>query len=188
MKFFSCNALQYVSMINQECKAIPVIMNINSNELLFYAYSILVNTCSGSCNYINNPYAKLCVTDVVKNMNIKIFNQMSIINETRHECDKSCDIEECLDYKNCKCRKKLIDKLVEKCREGIDENNIIYNANLNDYRKVTKSCTTYIVLLTVTFIIIIDISSAFFYFYWLKKNNISVQYIKLLTTYVKMLY
>ena len=33
------------------------------------------------------------------------------------ECDKSCDIEEYLDYKNCKCRKRLVDKLVEECDE-----------------------------------------------------------------------
>ena len=29
------------------------------------------------------------------------------------ECDKSCDVGEYLDYENCKCRKKLADKLVE---------------------------------------------------------------------------
>ena len=38
------------------------------------------------------------------------------------ECDKSCDIGEYLDYKNCKCRKKIIDKLVEECSENIYEN------------------------------------------------------------------
>ena len=27
-------------------------------------------------------------------------------NNCECECDKSCDIEEYLDYKNCKCRKK----------------------------------------------------------------------------------
>ena len=36
------------------------------------------------------------------------------------ECDKSCDIKQYLDYKNCKCRKKLIDKLFEQCVEDID--------------------------------------------------------------------
>ena len=36
------------------------------------------------------------------------------------ECDKSCDIKQYLDYKNCKCRKKLIDKLFEQCFEDID--------------------------------------------------------------------
>ena len=44
---------------------------------LFYPFSIKVNKCSRSCNNINDPYAKLCVTDVVKNINIKVFNLMS---------------------------------------------------------------------------------------------------------------
>ena len=38
------------------------------------------------------------------------------------ECDKSCDVGEYLDHKNCKCRKKIIDKLVEECSENINEN------------------------------------------------------------------
>ena len=37
------------------------------------------------------------------------------------ECDKSCDIGEYLDYENCKCRKKLVDKLVEECTENVEE-------------------------------------------------------------------
>ena len=37
------------------------------------------------------------------------------------ECDKSCDVGEYLDYENCKCREKLVDKLVEKCTENIGE-------------------------------------------------------------------
>ena len=41
------------------------------------------------------------------------------------ECDESCDVGEDLDYKNCKCRKRLIDKLVEECSENIDGNEII---------------------------------------------------------------
>ena len=37
------------------------------------------------------------------------------------ECDKSYDVGEYLDYKTCKCRKKLADKLVAECTENIDE-------------------------------------------------------------------
>ena len=37
------------------------------------------------------------------------------------ECDKSCDVDEYLDYKNCKSRKNLVDKLVEECTENIEE-------------------------------------------------------------------
>ena len=58
-------------MGNQECKIRPAMANINSNEPLFYPYSVLVNKCSDNCNYINNPCNKSCVPDVVKNINIK---------------------------------------------------------------------------------------------------------------------
>ena len=37
------------------------------------------------------------------------------------ECDKSCDIGGNLDYKSCKCRKGIIDKLVEESNEDICE-------------------------------------------------------------------
>ena len=67
------------------------------------------------------------------------------------------------DNKNCKCRKKLICKLVEKCSENIDGNEMIYNTTLNDYRKVCNSCKIYIVLLVVFFIIRISIISVFIY-------------------------
>ena len=84
MSFFICYALKCVSMNNhQECKIRPVTMNINCNEPSLYPYSILVDKCSGSCNNINDRYAKLCVPDVLKNMNIKIFNLMSRINEAQ---------------------------------------------------------------------------------------------------------
>ena len=78
------NPLKYVSMNNQECRVRPVTMNINSNETSFNPYSILVNKCSGSYSDINNFYAKLCVPDVVENINIKVFNQISRTNETRY--------------------------------------------------------------------------------------------------------
>ena len=56
------------------------------------------------------------------------------------ECDNSCDVGEYLDYKNCKYRKRLIDKLVEECSENIDEkelhsNKMIYNSTLNIMKK-----------------------------------------------------
>ena len=60
------------------------IRNINSNEAVFFPFSIKTSKCSGSCNNINDPYAKMCVPDVVKNLNIKFFNLMSRANETRH--------------------------------------------------------------------------------------------------------
>ena len=68
MSFFSYNALKCVSMNNQECQVRPEIININSNEPLFYPYSVKISKCSGSCNDINDPYAKLCIPDVAKTL------------------------------------------------------------------------------------------------------------------------
>ena len=74
--FFYCNVsdvnslntvAKCISMNNQECKIRPEIININSNEVLFYPYRIKANKCSGNCNNINDPYSKLCLPDVVKN-------------------------------------------------------------------------------------------------------------------------
>ena len=102
------------------------------------------------------------------------------------ECDKSSDIGEYLDYKNCKCRNKLVNKLVEECIKNIDESEILYNetldANLlnavllNDYKKVCDSCTRYIVF-AVFFITRICMSSVFIYFHWcLKKDNVRFKF------------
>ena len=147
---------------------------------MFYPYSIKVNKCSGSCNTINNPFAKLCVPDITKNINVKGFNLMARINETRQivwhetckyicklisavsnsrqiwnedrcrceckedlinkmvcdkgliwnpsncacECDKLYDIGQYLDYKNCVCRKSVVDKLVEEYINVIDGNTV----------------------------------------------------------------
>ena len=76
-------ALNCVSLKSQKCKVRPEIVNISSNNPVFYPFSVKINRCSGNCNSINDPYAKICVPDVVKNLNVKVFNLMPIINETR---------------------------------------------------------------------------------------------------------
>ena len=76
----SVNPLECVSMNNPECQVRPEITNVNSNEPIFYPFSIKTTKCSGSCDNINDPYGKLCVPDVIKNINIEIFNLMSITN------------------------------------------------------------------------------------------------------------
>ena len=83
-------------MNNQECKIKTKTISVKSHEPSFYPYSIKVNKCSGNYNNINDPYAKLCVPDVVKNINVKVSNLMSRTNETRHvEWHETC---------KCKCR------------------------------------------------------------------------------------
>ena len=99
--FFGCNLssvnpLKCVLIDNQECKVRPETVNVNSNEPVFHPFSIRRSKCSGSCNNINDPYAKLCVCDVAINLNIKVFNLMSRTSETRHM--------EWHETPKCKCR------------------------------------------------------------------------------------
>ena len=75
--------LRCIAMKNQECKTRLQVINIDSNNPIFYPFNIKTSKCSDNCNNINNPYAKICVPDVIKDSNIKIFNLMSRTNETR---------------------------------------------------------------------------------------------------------
>ena len=79
----STTLLSCISIKNQECKVRPKIDHINSNNPIFYPFSIKINKCSGSCNNINNPYAKIWVPNDVKDLNVKLFNLMLRTNEAR---------------------------------------------------------------------------------------------------------
>ena len=70
-------------MNNQKCKVRPQIGNYNGDNPVFFPYSIKTSNYSGRCNNINNPLARLCVPDVVKKLNVKIFNLVSGTKETR---------------------------------------------------------------------------------------------------------
>ena len=70
------SSLSCISMKNQECKIRPQVVNTNSNDPIFYPFSIKISKCSGNCNDINDPYAKICVPDIIKNLNVKVFSLM----------------------------------------------------------------------------------------------------------------
>ena len=182
---------------------------------VFHPFSIKTSKYGGSCNNINGPYAKMCVPDVVKSLNVKVLNIMSRTSKTRHiewhetckckcrldandcnnkqrwnddkcrcecreliekgvcdkvliwnpsncecECGKSCDVGEYLDYENCKCRKKLVDKLVAECTENIVEVKIA-EVTLTENMSIYSSSIQYIVLFSIIFIINVGISTYF---------------------------
>ena len=79
------------------------------------------------------------------------------------ECDKSCDVGEYLDYENCKCRKKLIDKLVEECTENIDKEKLDGIATV---KNKSSSCMTYIVLMIIAIMICFGIVDYLVYYNW----------------------
>ena len=119
----SATSLDCISIKNKGRKIRPEVININTNNPIFYPFSIKINKCIGNCNNIDNPYAKICVPDLRKNLNVKIFNLMSRSNETRfiewHEkCKCECRLDAIIcnnkqrwNKNKCRCEyKELIDK------------------------------------------------------------------------------
>ena len=126
----STTPLSCISMNNQACKVRTENINVNSDEHVFYPFSIKPSKCSGSCNNINDPCAKMCVSDVVKNLNVRVFNLIQLrTNKTKHikwnEITKYkyrleasvCHNKQCWNNDRCRCEcKELIDKGV--CDKG----------------------------------------------------------------------
>ena len=128
MMLFGCSlpsvsSLNEMSMTNQKCRVRPQIFNVNSDEPVFYPFSIKASKCGGSCNNINDPYAKICVPDVIKDLNVKVFNLMSRTNETRHiECHETCKCKCRLDASVCNNKQRWNDdKCICECKEMIDK-------------------------------------------------------------------
>ena len=92
-------ALECVSVVNQKCIPRPKILDVNEvvAEALFYPYNVLVSKCSGSCNTFDNPIAKSCVPNVIKRVNMQVYNFLMMLNETRNV----------LWHESCKCICKL---------------------------------------------------------------------------------
>ena len=139
------NALDCISMKNRECKVRPEIVSINSNNPMFYPFSIKVNKCSGNCNNINDPYIRIWVPDTVKNLNVKIFNLMSGTNETRsikwHEtCKCICRLNKIICNNKqrwnegkfkCECKESIV--------KGVFDKGFILNPS-NCQCECDKSC------------------------------------------------
>ena len=91
--------LEFVSAVNQKCMPRPKILDVNESvgEALFYPYNVLVNKCSGSCDTLDNPMAKFCVPNIIKRINMKVYNFLMRLNETRNV----------LWHESCKCVSRL---------------------------------------------------------------------------------
>ena len=102
ISFFSIiktKALECVSVVNQKCMPRPKVLEVNEGvgEALFYLYNVQVNKCSGSCDTLDNPTSKICVPNVIKGINMQVYNFLMRLNETRNV----------LWHESCKCVCKL---------------------------------------------------------------------------------
>ena len=59
------NALECISMKNQECRVRSKIVDVNNSNPIFYPFNIKTNKCSGNSNNISDPYARICVPDII---------------------------------------------------------------------------------------------------------------------------
>ena len=95
------------------------------------------------------------------------------------KCKKPCDFSEYLDYKNCKFKERLVNKLIDECNEAIDTvklTKITLAENENNYK--CNSCILYIVLFSIFFTINAGISAYFAYYKYMNRNkkNVSKYY------------
>ena len=134
------NSTKCISLKNQECKIREVVVN---NKYMAFPCKIKVNRCVGSCNNRSNPYSKVCVPDIVKNVTVKMFDLIALENTTKqiewHErCKCVCKINQsvCSDkqrFNKTKCRCEcLISKKYD--------NDFIWNINdcECEYKKSSK--------------------------------------------------
>ena len=122
-----------------------------------------------------------CRCECKELINKGVCNKGFIWNPSNCECEcyKSCDVGEYSYYANCKCRKRLIDKLVEECTEMQYEVKIakitsselrsmeLYSAecsSVEDESKCKSFCTIYVVLIAISFTICIRIGIYFIYY------------------------
>ena len=110
-------------MNNRKCKVRPETINVNGNKALFDPFSIKTSKYSGICNNINYSYAKMCVSDVIKNLNVEVFNLMSRTNETRHiKWHETCKCKCRLDASVCNNKQRWNDDKCQcECKELIDK-------------------------------------------------------------------
>ena len=98
-KLFKTKTLECVSVVNRKCTPKPKILDVSEgvDEALFYPYNVLVNKCSGSSITLDDPMAKTCVPNIIKRINMRVYNFLMRLNETRNV----------LWHESCKCVGRL---------------------------------------------------------------------------------
>ena len=108
-----------------------------------FPYSIKVNRCSGNCNNITDPYAKVYIPDIIKNVTVKMFDLMKLTHKTKqvifHESCKCicrldpivCSKKQRFNKDKCRCE-CLVNK---KC-----DNDFVWNISNceSEYKKAAK--------------------------------------------------
>ena len=95
------HGIKCTSWKNQTSQASPMLTEINSNEPLYYPFTVTVNTCCVIFTTIDDRYAGICVVNKLKNRNMKVFNLISRINERTF----------LVQHGSCECKWKLTENV-----------------------------------------------------------------------------
>ena len=83
------------------------------------------------------------------------------------ECDRYCETGQNLDYKNCVCRKKIIDDLIKQCTSIVDMD--IKNNTLS--KKSDESSSNIFFVLFILFLVVFILFLVAFIYYWCKSDK-----------------
>ena len=100
-KSLASDIIKCTSWKNQTSQASPMLTDINSNEPLYYPFTVTVNTCGVIFTTIDDRYAGISVVNKMKNRNMKVFNLISRINETKFF----------VQHRPCECKWKLTENV-----------------------------------------------------------------------------
>ena len=92
--------INFLTLNNRPRPARTSLVNINFYKILFYQFTVRVNKCGGSCKTTDDPYARACVPNKVKQMNVKVFNLMS--HETKF----------LVQHESCECKRGLNERFM----------------------------------------------------------------------------
>ena len=70
-------------MYNQPCIIRPTLIDLNPDELYYYSFTNSMNRRDGSCNNIEDPFGSKCGRSIMEDLNLKVFNMIKGINESR---------------------------------------------------------------------------------------------------------
>ena len=78
---------KYISLNNQKRMIQPTFINSRPNEYSqefhYYAFTVKLDRCTGSCNTLNELSNKACVQNKTDDLNLGVFNMITGINELK---------------------------------------------------------------------------------------------------------
>ena len=151
---------------NQKYRIQPALINLHPNEYSqefhYYPFAVKLDRCVGSCNDINDLSNKVCVPNKTEDLNLRMFNMITGINESKTlnvdvnvkngmlvKKDYVWNPATC-NFENGKYLASIMDDSAIKCDEIIE----LYNEETN-FDEKKAGCRTQHLCILLSFLLII---------------------------------